>query len=80
MSPSTQYLNCGEGTSHMDLCETTAGIAGRTFEASYYINGDSIVVVSDLGIGRSEIGGLPDGIIAKMLLRDLIRRHVSGSG
>ncbi len=43
----------------MDLCETTAGIAGRTFEASYYINGDSIVVVSDLGIGRGEIGAFP---------------------
>jgi hypothetical protein len=64
----------------MDLCKTTACIAGRTFEASYYINSDNIVVASDLGIGRGEIGGLPDGIIAKMLLRDHIRRHVLEAG
>ncbi len=64
----------------MNLCKTTACVAGRTFEATYHVDGNSLIVVSDLGIGRGELGGLPDGIIAKMLLRDLIRRHVLEAG
>jgi hypothetical protein len=80
MAPLIRSFNRGEGTPHMDLCKTSACIAGRTYEASYHIDGDSLVAVSDLRIARGELGGLPDGIIAKMLLRDLIRRHVLEAG
>ncbi len=64
----------------MDLCKTSACIAGRTYEASYHINGDDITVVSDLGIGRGKLGGVPDTAVAKMLLRDLALRYSLENG
>ena len=55
-------------------------VDGKTYSGDFEVRGRVVTVTTSYGTKSTQVGGSPPDVVAKTLLRELVRQHSSQTG